>query len=268
MITITNTLSRNNVKVLGNGTETIMMAPGFGGDQNAFRYMDKAFSNKYKIVLFDYVGTGKSDYSAYDSIKYSTLRGFAQDVLDICETLELSDVIFIGHSVSSMIGVLAALERPDYFKKLILLGPSACYQNIGDYKGGLDPDELEALFEVMDNNYQGWARAMAPAVMGNPDRPELGESFIEDWIDYDPEIARNFARATFLSDNRTLLPNLTVPSLSIICDEDILASIEAIKYINEHAPNNTVVHLDAAGHCPHLSSPDKVVEAITDYLAV
>lgn len=262
-----NVLARNNVDIIGNGKQTILMAHGFGGNQHAWRYMNKAFGSDYKVVVFDYVGTGESDYSAYDASKYSTLRGFAQDVLDICETLDIRDAIFIGHSVSSMIGVLAAIEQPQYFSKMILLGPSPCYLNVDDYKGGINRDELDALFEVMDDNYQGWARSMAPAVIGNPEQVELNEGFVEEWASYDPEIARNFVRATFLSDNRSLLPLLTIPSLSIICDEDILASAQAIEYIHQHAPNNTVVHLDACGHCPHLSAPDKVVDAIKEYLA-
>ena len=260
-------MDRNNVTIHGSGKQVVIMAHGFGGDQNAWRHLKEAFANDYKVILFDFVGTGKSDRSAYDAAKYKTLRGFAQDVLDICEELSVRDAIYVGHSVASMIGVLAALERPHSFRRLIFLGPSACYLNIDDYKGGISPDELDALFEVMDNNYQGWARAMAPAIMGNNDRPELGESFAEDWIEYDPDIARNFARATFLSDNRHLLSKLKVPSLSIICNEDILASMAAIDYINEHASGNRVIKIDAAGHCPHLSAPDKVSQAIRDYLS-
>ncbi|WP_158828054.1 alpha/beta fold hydrolase [Mucilaginibacter lacusdianchii] len=261
-----NILSRNNVKVLGNGSQTILFAHGFGGDQNAWRYLIDAFDD-YSVVLFDFVGCGNSDFSAYSADKYKTLRGYAQDVLDVCEALNLKDAIFVGHSIASMIGLLAAVDQPSYFKKLVFLGPSPCYLNDSDYAGGINRHELDALFEVMDSNYQGWARSMAPAVMGNADRPELGEGFAKDWTDCDPEIARNFVRATFLSDNRRYLPELKVPSLSIICEEDVLASADAIQYIKDHTPANSVVRLNANGHCPHLSAPQEVIKAIKNFIA-
>ncbi|EHQ29570.1 alpha/beta fold hydrolase [Mucilaginibacter paludis] len=259
-------LKRNNVKVFGEGQNAIIFAHGYGADQNAWRYIYEAFAPDYKVVLFDFVGSGQSDQSAYDKAKYHNLNGYASDVLDIAEALNLKDAIFVGHCVSSMVGMLASLEKPGLFKKLVFLGPSACYINDGDYAGGLNPAELDSLFDVMDNNYQGWARAMAPAVIGNPDRPELGEGYTADWIIYDPEVARNFARATFLSDNRRFLPHVNVPSLSLICDEDILATPAAVKYINENTPENTVKELDASGHCPHLSAPVEVIKAIREYI--
>lgn len=260
-------LKRNNVKVFGNGQDAIIFAHGYGADQNAWRYVYEAFAPDFKVVLFDFVGSGLSDQSAYDKAKYLTLKGYASDLIEICETLELENTIFVGHCISSMVGMLASLEKPSFFKKLIFLGPSACYINDGDYAGGLNPSELDSLFEVMDSNYQGWARAMAPSIMGNPDRPQLGEDYTADWINYDPEVARNFARATFLSDNRRVLPDLKIPSLSLICDEDILATPAAVQYIYENAPGNTVVELDATGHCPHLSAPEEVIKAIKDYIA-
>ncbi|MBS7563515.1 alpha/beta hydrolase [Mucilaginibacter sp. Bleaf8] len=263
---MTDILLRNNVNIVGNGPQTILFAHGFGGDQNAWRHLSNALSEQYRVVLFDFVGCGNSDFSAYSATKYKTLRGYAEDVLDICQALQLKDAIFVGHSVACMVGMLAAIESPAYFKRLIFLGPSACYLNDGNYAGGINPSELDALFEVMDNNYQGWARAMAPAIMGNADRPELGEGFANDWIEYDPAIAANFARATFLSDNRPYLSMLQVPSLSIICEEDILATASATQYIADHTPGNTMVKLNANGHCPHLSAPQEVIKTIKNYL--
>jgi sigma-B regulation protein RsbQ len=259
-------LKRNNVQIIGEGERTLIFAHGYGGDQNAWRFITDAFKETFKIILFDFVGCGKSDHSAFNAEKYKTLRGFSQDVLDICEVLQVENAVYVGHSVSSMIGLLAAIERPESFKQLVFIGPSACYLTDGDYAGGINPVELEALFEVMDNNYQGWARSMAPAVMGNADRPELGEQFADDWADYNPEVAKNFVRATFLSDNRPFLPKLKVPSLSLICEEDILASLYAVQYIRDNTPGNTLVHLNANGHCPHLSAPQEVILAIKNYI--
>ena len=169
-------LSRNHVRIFGSGTQPMMFAHGFGCDQNMWRLITPAFEEEYRIVLFDYVGSGKSDLGAYDPVRYSRLDGYADDILEICHSLDLRDVILVGHSVSSMIGVLAAVREPDRFDRLILVGPSPRYVNDPpDYVGGFERADIEGLLEMMDRNYIGWANFLAPAIMKNPDRPELGE---------------------------------------------------------------------------------------------
>lgn len=262
-----NVLERNNVKVFGEGSATLMFAHGFGCDQNTWRYIIPAFQNQYRIVLFDYVGAGKSDLNAYDPQRYNHLNGYADDVIEICEALKLKDVIFVGHSVSSMIGLLAVNKNPSYFKKIIFIGPSARYINAPDYQGGMELNDLEDLLDVMDSNYLGWSRALAPSIMGNPDRPELGEALTESFCSTDPEIAKSFARVTFLSDNRADLQQLSIPSLTIQCQDDFLTSVTTATYIHEHTPQNELMLLESSGHCPHISDPAGVIECITRFIS-
>lgn len=259
-------ITRNNVNIIGNGKDTIMFAHGFGCDQNAWHYVVDAFTDDYKVVLFDYVGAGKSDLSAYNSSRYSTLEGYAEDILEICETLNLTNIIFVGHSVSSMIGLLAALKKQEYFKKLVFVGPSPRYLNDEGYVGGFEKNDLEKLFEIMDSNYLGWSRTLAPAIMGNPDRPFLGEELTNSFCATDPDIAKQFARVTFLSDNRKDLPGLKVDSITLQCSKDIIAPDEVGRYVNEHTPGNKLVMLKATGHCPHMSAPEETIEAIKSFI--
>lgn len=259
-------LRRNNVKIIGTGEKTMVFAHGFGCDQNTWRGVVKAFENEYKIVLFDYVGAGKSDLNAYDSKRYTTLSGYATDVLEICEALGIENTIFIGHSVSSMIGLLAANSKPHYFQKLIFIGPSACYINDSNYKAGMEKEDLESLLDVMDSNYLGWSQIMAPKIMANPDNPTLGQELTNSFCATDPEIAKKFARATFLSDNRSDLPKLKIESLSLQTKDDILAPEAASEYILKNTPGNTRLLINATGHCPHLSAPKEVINAIKAYL--
>lgn len=261
-----NVLKRNNVQVHGQGKQTIIFAHGFGCDQNTWRYVADAFKADFKVVLFDYVGAGKSDLSAFDAERYSTLKGFAQDVLDICAELNLKDAIFVGHSVSSMIGVLASLQQPSCFKQLVLIGPSPRYINDAGYIGGMERSDLEALFEVMDSNYLGWSAMLAPVIMGNPDRPQLGEELTNSFCSTNPDLARNFARVTFLSDNRADLPKLQVKSLTIQCTDDVITPESVGQYILENTPNNEMVLLEATGHCPHLSAPQEVIRSIKAFI--
>lgn len=261
-----NVLERNNVNVSGEGTQPIIFAHGFGCDQNTWRYVAEAFKKDYKVVLFDYVGAGKSDLTAYDAEKYNSLKGFSQDVLEICAELNIRDAIFVGHSVSSMIGVLAALQQPSYFKQLVLVGPSPRYINDVDYTGGMERADLEALFEVMDSNYLGWSAMLAPAIMGNPDQPQLGEELATSFCATNPDMARNFARVTFLSDNRADLPKLQVKSLTLQCTDDIIAPAEVGQYILENTPNNEMILLEATGHCPHLSAPEEIIRSIKTFI--
>ena len=245
----------------------MLFAHGFGCDQNMWRYITPAFENDYKIILFDYVGAGKSDLSAYHPDRYNSLQGYAQDILEICEELKLKDVIFVGHSVSSMIGVLAAIERPEIFSDLIMVSPSPCYINDGEYIGGFERKDIEGLMETMEKNYIGWANFLAPNIMGNKDRPELGEELTESFCSTDPVIANQFAKATFFSDNRKDLPRLKTPSLILQCSEDIIAPPEIGDYMNKNIKNSTLRQMKATGHCPHMSAPDETITLIKEYLS-
>ena len=257
---------RNNVKVFGKGRHPMMFAHGFGCDQNMWRFLTPAFENDYKIILFDYVGAGRSDKSAYNPERYASLQGYAQDVLDICEELDLKDTIFVGHSVSSMIGLLAAIDHPQYFEKLIMVGPSPCYINYGDYKGGFERKDIEGLLDTMEKNYIGWANFLAPNIMGNKDRPHLGEELTESFCSTDPLIAKQFAGATFFSDNRHDLGKTKIPSLILQCSEDIIAPMEVGNYLHKNLPNSTLRVMKATGHCPHMSEPQETISLIKEYL--
>lgn len=263
---VLSTIHRNNVKISGNGSQPMMFAHGFGCDQQSWQFITDAFADHYKIILFDYVGAGHSDLSAFDPEKYSSLEGYAQDVLDICEDLDLRNVIFVGHSVSSMIGILAANKNPEYFEKLILIGPSPRYLNDENYFGGFERKDLESLFEFMDSNYLGWSSTMAPAIMGNPERPELGQFLTTSFCTTDPDIARSFARATFFSDNREDLEKVSKPSLTLQCSNDIIASERVGEFVRQHTPGNTLYQMKATGHCPHISAPEETIKAIKEFL--
>jgi sigma-B regulation protein RsbQ len=258
---------RNNVKISGKGTQPMLFAHGFGCDQNMWRFVIPAFENEYKIIVFDYVGAGKSDSNAYNPERYSNLNGYAQDVLDICEELKLIDTVFVGHSVSSMIGVLAAIKQPKYFSNLIMIGPSPCYINDNDYTGGFERKDIEELMDTMDRNYIGWANFLAPAIMKNPERPELGQELTESFCSTDPQIARRFAAATFFSDNRKDLLKVTTPCLIMQCSEDIIAPLEVGDYLHAHLRNSKLKVMKATGHCPHMSHPDETIAIMRDYLS-
>jgi len=257
---------RNNVKVTGNGEKVLLFGHGFGCDQNTWRAIIPAFESDYKIVVFDYVGAGQSDLSAYEENKYGSLNGYAQDIVDICTTLDLKNVVFIGHSVSSMIGILALKLEPQRFEKIIFIGPSPCYLNKPGYEGGMDAEDLEDLLDVMDSNYLGWSATLAPLIMGEQNSPEFAASLTASFCATDPSIARKFARVTFLSDNREDLKDLSIPSLTIQCQDDFLTSAAIAQYINETVPNNQVVLLKSSGHCPHLSDAISVINAIKNFI--
>ena len=258
---------RNNVRVFGKGTQPMLFAHGFGCDQNMWRYVTPAFENNYKIVLFDYVGAGKSDLNAYNEERYASLQGYAQDVLDICDELQLREVIFVGHSVSSMIGILAAIQQPKTFQRLVLVGPSPCYINKENYTGGFERKDIEGLLETMEKNYIGWANFLAPNIMANKDRPELGKELTESFCSTDPVIAQQFARATFFSDNREDLEKTQLPSLILQCSEDIIAPVEVGEYLSRNLKNSTLRIMKATGNCPHMTAPDETVTLIREFLA-
>ena len=261
-------VTRNNVTVRGRGEQPMLFAHGFGCDQNMWRFVAPAFEDDYRVVLFDYVGAGRSDLRAYDAERYATLDGYASDVLDVCHALDLRDVVFVGHSVSSMVGVLAARREPDRFVRIVMVGPSPRYINDApDYVGGFDRADIEGLLETMDKNYVGWANFLAPAIMQNADRPELSEELEASFCSTDPIIARRFAEATFFADNRADLPRVPVPSLVLQCTDDIIAPLAVGEYVHRHTPRSTFRVLGATGHCPHMSHPQETIAAIREYLA-
>ena len=259
-------LKRNNVRVFGSGTQPIVFAHGFGCDQNMWRLVTPAFEKDYRVVVFDYVGAGKSDLRAWDAARYSSLDAYATDILEIIDALDLRDVILVGHSVSSMIGVLAANRAPDRFAHIIMVGPSPRYINDEGYVGGFERTDIEGLLDMMDRNYIGWANFLAPAIMGRPDRPELGAELTESFCSTDPRVARQFAQATFYADNRADLPKLKIPSLILQCSQDMVAPVEVGEYMARTIPNSTLRVMKATGHCPHMSAPDETIELIKEFL--
>jgi len=265
---VVDVLRRNNVRLSGvPGAQPIVFAHGFGCDQNMWRYVIPAFEDRYRVVLFDHVGAGGSDASQYSRRRYGSLQGYAEDVLEILRALELQRTIFVGHSVSAMIGVLAANREPTRFDGLVLVGPSPRYVDDGDYAGGFSSADIEALLESLESNYLGWSSAMAPAIMGNADRPELGEELTNSFCRTDPEIAQHFARVTFLSDNRSDLRDVTVPALILQCSEDAIAPREVGEYVHRSIPGSELVLMRATGHCPNLSAPEETIGAIEGFLA-
>ena len=244
----------------------IVFAHGFGCDQNMWRFVVPSFADRYRIVLFDYVGAGASDLSAYDPDRYGRLDGYAQDVLDICEALDLRDAVFVGHSVSSMVGVLAAARAPGRIGALVLVGPSPRYIVDDGYPGGFTEADIEDLITSLDSNYLGWSSTMAPVIMGNPDRPQLGAELTASFCRTDPEIQKRFARVTFLSDNRADLASVRVPTLVLQCSDDVIAPDAVGEYVHDHIPGSRFVKLRATGHCPNLSAPEETAAAIVGFL--
>jgi sigma-B regulation protein RsbQ len=259
--------TRHNVRISGSESgQAMVFAHGFGCDQHMWRHVGPRFEDDFKVVLFDHVGAGGSDLSAYDPERYTSLSAYADDVLELCRELGLDDVIFVGHSVSSMIGVLAAAEEPDRFAKLVLVGPSPRYIDDDGYIGGFGEHDIAELLESLESNYLGWSSAMAPVIMGNPDRPELGEELTESFCRTDPTIARQFAQVTFLADNRADLRRVEVPTLVLQCTNDAIAPVAVGEYVTSEMPNARLVLLDATGHCPNLSAPDETADAIAAFV--
>lgn len=244
----------------------MIFSHGYGCDQNMWRFVAPAFEDEYRVVLFDHVGAGLSDHTAYSLGRYDSLRGYASDLLEICRELDLKRAIFVGHSVSSMIGVIAAVEEPERFDKLVLVGPSPRYIDDGDYSGGFSREDIDGLLESLESNYLGWSSAMAPVIMGNPDRPELGAELTNSFCRTDPEIARHFARATFLSDNRADLSKVTARTLVLQCSDDVIAPQSVGEYVHRQIPGSELVLMKATGHCPNLSAPEETVAAIKAFL--
>ena len=260
-------LARNNVNVSGDpGAPAMLFAHGFGCDQNMWRFVAPAFGDTHRVVLFDYVGFGASDHAAWDPGRYGTLSGYAQDVLEICRALDLHDTVFVGHSVSSMIGVLAANAEPERFDRLVLVGPSPRYIDDDGYVGGFTREDIAGLLESLESNYLGWSSAMAPVIVGNPERPELGDELTNSFCRTDPAIAAHFARVTFLSDNRDDLDGVRAPTLVLQCAQDAIAPESVGAFVHAQIPGSELVFLQATGHCPNLSAPDELVAAIRGFL--
>jgi sigma-B regulation protein RsbQ len=249
------------------GRPVVMLAHGFGCDQNMWRLIAPALAEDFRVVLFDHVGAGRSDPSAWLPERYATLDGYADDVLRICRELDLRQVVFVGHSVSAMIGVLAAIREPDRFSKLILVGPSPRYIDDAGYRGGFSKADIDELLESLDSNYLGWSAAMAPVIMGNPERPELADELAGSFCRTDPAMARVFARTTFLSDNRADLAKVTVPTLILQCSRDAIAPTGVGAFVHDQIPGSTLVTLTATGHCPQLSAPDATLAAIVSFVS-
>ncbi|MCB2379763.1 alpha/beta hydrolase [Hymenobacter sp. BT635] len=263
-------LQRNNVRVLGRGPRKLVFVNGFGCDQSMWRYLLPAFSDSqhFTMILYDHVGAGQSVAAAYEPGKYSSLQGYAQDLLDICERLDLNEVTLIGHSVGGMIGTLAAIAEPARFQQLLLLCPSPCYLNDDGYRGGFDRPDLEAMLTFMETDYVGWADTFGPFIMGAPDRPSLAAELIHSLCQTNPAIAQQFARVTFLSDNRADVGHLQQPCLLIDCEQDLIAPPEVGAYLQAAIPGAQLVTLPVAGHCPQLSAPVQTLNAIEAFLAL
>jgi sigma-B regulation protein RsbQ len=259
--------SRNNVREFGPPLgQPMVFAHGFGCDQSMWLEVASAFVPSFRVVLFDHVGAGNSDLAAYDSVKYGSLQGYADDVVEICSALGLERIIFVGHSVAAMIGVLAAAAAPDLIEKLVLVGPSPRYTNDGDYVGGFEWADIEELLSSLDDNYLGWSSSMAPVIMGNPERPELGARLTDSFCRTDPAIAKEFAAVTFRSDNREDLRGVRVPALILQCSHDPIAPREVGDFVHRMIPGSALVVLSATGHCPNVSAPAEVVDAIRSFV--
>ncbi|MFF5900648.1 alpha/beta fold hydrolase [Streptomyces argenteolus] len=258
---------RNNVTVTGRPDgPVLLLAHGFGCDQNMWRLVVPALAENYRVVLFDYVGSGRSALGAWDEERYSSLAGYAADALEVCEELDLRDVVFVGHSVSAMVGVLAAAQAPGRISRLVMVAPSPRYIDDEGYRGGFSADDIEELLEALESNYLGWSAAMAPVIMGNDDRPELGQELTASFCATDPDMARVFARTTFLSDSREDLRTVAVPTLVLECRQDVIAPREVGAYVHAMIPGSRLATLEATGHCPQLSAPEATAEAILSFV--
>ncbi|MEP6679341.1 MAG: alpha/beta hydrolase [Betaproteobacteria bacterium] len=258
--------ARNNVRINGRGDRTMMFAHGFGCDQNMWRFVSPAFEDRFRTILFDHVGAGGSDLGAYDAAKYSALSGYVDDVVEIARDLDLQNAIFVGHSVSAMIGILASIKAPGLFERLVLIGPSPRYIDDRDYVGGFSAAQIDELLEFLSANYMGWSSTMAPTIMGNPERPELAEELTNSFCRTDPEIAKAFARVTFMSDNRDDLAHVKARTLVLQCSDDVIAPMQVGEYVHRNIAGSKLVVMRATGHCPNLSAPAETIAAIEAFI--
>jgi sigma-B regulation protein RsbQ len=263
---MTSAFQRHNACLLGSSGKVMMLAHGFGCDQNMWRFVAPAFADEYRLLLFDHIGAGGSDISVYDRKRHASPEGYAEDVIALAREAGVRDGVFVGHSVSAMIGILAARQAPELFESLVLVCPSPRYVDDGDYTGGFAPEQIEELLEFLDSNHLGWSHAMAPAIMGNPDRPELAAELTDSFCRGDPEITKRWARATFLSDNREDLTALDARILILQCRDDVIAPIFVGEYVHAALPGSELVIMEATGHCPNLSAPEETIAAIKAFL--
>jgi sigma-B regulation protein RsbQ len=261
------TQKRNNVRITGTGDTTMIFAHGFGCDQAMWRLLVPAFEKRYRVVTFDLVGSGASDLAAYDPAKYGSLHGYAADLLEIIDEHAVGPVIVVGHSVSAMICMLATIAAPERFMAQLMIGPSPCYINDGAYIGGFERADIDDLLNTVESNYLGWSSAMAPAIMGAPDQPELGAELTNSFCRTNPDIAKHFARVTFLSDHRADLARSQVPALILQCSDDLIAPLSVGEYMHQALPHSVLAVIENVGHCPHLSSPSASSAAMEDFLA-
>jgi sigma-B regulation protein RsbQ len=260
-------LSKFNVVALGpEDAQPMLFAHGFGCDQHMWRLVAPAFADEYRVILFDYIGAGGSDPTAYDPKRYDSLDGYADDVVQIVRALDLRDVVFVGHSVSAMIGVLAQAAEPERFASLVMVGPSPRYIDDASYRGGFGEADIVEMLDSLESNYLGWSAAMAPAIMNTPERPELGEELTSSFCRMDPAVARQFARVTFLSDSRPDLSTVTVPTLVLQCTDDLIAPMSVGTYVRDAIPGSQLTILEATGHCPQLSAPEETIRAISAFV--
>lgn len=262
---------RNNVHVSGQGGATMVFSHGFGCDQTMWRYLAPAFEDRFRVLTYDLVGSGRSDLSAYDRRRYASLHGYADDLLEILDACATGPVVFVGHSVSAMIGLLATIKAPERFVAQVMVAPSACYINDLSthpaYVGGFERGDIDELLETMEANYLGWSSSLAPAIMGAPERPTLRDELTDSFCRNDPDIAKHFARVTFLSDHRADLPHSRTPALILQCSEDLIAPRSAGDYLVRHLPRSELHVIDNIGHCPHMSAPTASSRAIDAFLA-
>ncbi len=261
----TDTRKRNAVNVIGNGAKTLVLAHGFGCDQTMWRLLTPQLLDQFKVVLFDYVGCGRSDPKAFKMQRYETLDGYAQDIVDVCEDLELRDVTLVGHSVSSMTGMIAATNAPDIITKLVMVCPSPCFLNDPpNYSGGFEREDLEGLIALMDQNYIGWANHLAPLVMGQSGAG-MAEELTDSFCSTDPLFAKTFAKATFFSDCRHLLPKAKVPTLIFQSTEDALAAVSVGEFVQSEMPNAELKLFEANGHCLHMTHSKEIAPSLIEF---
>jgi sigma-B regulation protein RsbQ len=263
-----NALRRNNVTVTGQGKRPMVFSHGFGCDQQMWRFVAPAFADSHSLVLFDHMGCGRSDLSAYNDHRHGTLEGYALDMVDIFEEADLRDAIIVGHSVGAIIGLLAANRSRGRVANLVLVSPSPRYLNDPpDYEGGFDRADIEGLIDMMESNMLGWTDFLAPAVMGNQAEAELTQELKDSFCASDAYITRRFALATFMADNRADLPLVSVPSLIIQCSDDAIAPRGVGEYMHSHMHCSHLRVVEASGHCPHMTHPAQTIALIQAHLA-
>jgi sigma-B regulation protein RsbQ len=260
-------LKRNNINITGSGEKTVLLAHGFGCDQNMWRFMLPELEKQFTVVVFDYVGSGQSDLESFSTKRYSSLEGYAKDVEEILVALDLDNVSIIGHSVSSIIAGITSTHVGDRISDITMICPSPCFMNLPpDYVGGFERDDLEELINLMDKNYIGWANYLAPLVMGAGHSSELIGELSGSFCSTDPIVAKTFAKATFFSDYRSLLKDILTPALILQSDKDSLASPEVGKYMAENIPDSQLELIQAEGHCLHMTDPDLIIPLLINFI--